>query len=86
MIADEVIVNGIEYEPKCKKPSGKYPSDRCPDCLSLEYITIDSRGKQGYRYRRKKCLQCGTSWNTVEYAYRPQGRPRKEHEEWEDDE
>lgn len=86
MIAEQVLINGIEYEPKHKKPSCKYPSDRCPNCFCIDYVTTDSRGKDGYRYRRKKCLECGKSWNTIEYAYKPKGRPKKEHMEWEDDE
>ena len=84
MIKSKVIIDGIEYEPKHRKPSCKYPSDRCPDCLCIDYMTIDSRGKDGYRYRRKRCLQCGKTWQTIEYAYRPQGRPKKEHVEVED--
>ena len=83
MVKSKVFVDGIEYEPKVRKPSGKYPSDRC-ECGSTDFMIIDSRMKEGYRYRRKKCLMCGNTWRTVEYKYKPKGRPRREHEEWED--
>lgn len=84
MVKSQVIIDGIEYEPKMRKPTCRYPSERCDVCGTFESMVIDSRLKQGYRYRRKKCLQCGNVWRTIEYAYKPQGRPRREHEEWED--
>lgn len=72
-----IWINGVEYEPKKKRPpSGKYPSDICKRCGSESFGTVNSRNKDGYRIRRKQCTECGYRWNTIEYEYRDKGRPK----------
>ena len=74
---EHIKINGIEYEPKHKRPpSGKHPSDECEKCGTDNFKTLNSRNIDGYRYRRKECLYCGHRWNTIEYVYRGKGRPR----------
>lgn len=74
-----VVIDGIEYVPvtdiPLRPPSGKHPSDICRKCGEESFSTKDSRNKDGYRYRRKVCLNCGYMWNTIEYMYLPKGRP-----------
>ena len=71
-----IWINGVEYEPKSKRPpSGKYPSDICEKCGNESFKTTNSRNKDGYRMRDKKCLICGYRWRTIEYRYRDKGRP-----------
>lgn len=43
------------------------PGEKCPSCgMALNSRIIDSREKDGYRFRRRECLRCGDRWNTVE--------------------
>lgn len=43
------------------------PGEKCPSCgMTLNSRIIDSREKDGYRFRRRECLRCGVRWNTVE--------------------
>ena len=76
----EVIIDGIRYVPMTevcvRPPSGKHPSDICKRCGNENFGTLDSRNKDGYRYRRKICNSCGYKWNTIEYMVLPQGRPK----------
>lgn len=76
----EVKINGERYVPISEVPlrvrSGKHPSDICRRCGEENFHTTDSRNKDGYRVRSKKCLSCGYRWKTIEYMYLPQGRPK----------
>lgn len=38
------------------------------ECDPKNWSTVDSRYKDGYRYRRKHCAKCGNKWSTVETA------------------
>lgn len=40
----------------------------CPKCLSDNVIIQDSKLKYGsrYRWRRRKCNDCGNQWHTIE--------------------
>lgn len=60
----EVIINGIKYAPEINIVSGEY----CRKCGEAKYDTIDSRIKEGIRFRRKKCKNCGHMWKTIEYS------------------
>ena len=43
------------------------PGEKCPSCgMTLNSRIVDNREKDGYRYRRRECLRCGTRWNTIE--------------------
>ena len=43
------------------------PGEKCPSCgMALNSRIVDSREKDGYRFRRRECLRCGARWNTVE--------------------
>ncbi len=76
----EVIIDGVKYVPvteiPLRPPSGKHASDICKRCGNENFTTKDSRNKDGYRHRRKICNSCGYMWNTIEYMYLPQGRPK----------
>ena len=39
----------------------------CPKCNTESFAKIiDSRSRDGVRYRRYKCDQCGSRWSTAE--------------------
>lgn len=42
----------------------------CPKCGEHRLIScIDSRGRNGSIYRRRKCLICDTRWSTFEISF-----------------
>lgn len=67
-----VIINGREYIPKPKKAKKKVtvPSIVCYRCHMQQSEVIDSRPMPtGVQYRRRKCLNCGARWDTIESGY-----------------
>lgn len=42
------------------------PGWMCPKCGSDRTSVTDSRAKDGFRYRRKACLDCGHTFSTAE--------------------
>lgn len=45
------------------------PGQKCPKCGSTQNSVNNTRTKDGFRTRRKKCSRCGHSWNTIEILY-----------------
>ena len=39
---------------------------KCPNCKSENLYCVDSRKSQGKVRRRKKCLECGFKFSTIE--------------------
>lgn len=47
----------------------------CPTCRTPGRV-IDSRAKDGYRYRRHTCPACGARWTTYQFRLRSARRLR----------
>jgi transcriptional regulator NrdR family protein len=44
--------------------------ERCPSCQGLSRV-MDSRRTPTFRWRRRKCLLCGSLWRTYESLINP---------------
>lgn len=58
-----------------RRSSDPKPILRAPDACPVHGVAyscvIDSRAKDGYRYRRHRCLECDARWNSYESLIDP---------------
>lgn len=67
-----VSVDGMEYVPRLYAvAAGVRGGSLCPSCHADNNIVYDSRLDYKYKskYRKRKCLNCGFEWKTLEIIY-----------------
>lgn len=66
IILDE-LDNLKEDFKKYKKDINTYkPGTTCPECGKIKCQVINSRYSDGFQQRRRRCENCGRTWNTIE--------------------
>lgn len=51
---------------------------RCPECGSWQVGVVDTRERDGYRWRRYHCRTCGVRFNTKETVMKVGKEARRE--------